>query len=437
MTQPDNTRHPTKAISSLARGKAGEVARRRALRHLAAGCPECAAALDRARHPPAATPSQLTAVLERVAAGAPELVRNAMEARRRAGALAERLVALDEEQARLRLANTEPADRRALVHELLSRAEEHRGAAPHETRRIARLAVAAAEVEGLEELRPLALAELGNAARIAGDLGAAEAALGEAWELVVEHGTDPLDRAEVLSLRASLARYQRRFEEGLRLARRALHLFQQQDDEPGMAKTLIQLGFLHRDLDQPEPAIARLVEAVEHARLHPDPEASVRLMMIAVQNLAYCHVENGQPTDALFYIQRGRLALDAVGTRLDRLRFDWLEARVWTELGRWVTAAGLLKRLRAAYLDEDLPYEAALVSLELAAALARLGRRQALIALATETAGLFTRLGVDREAMAALGLLAQAKAAEVAGLASRLAAEVRRARPAQAAAGLD
>jgi hypothetical protein len=159
-------------------------------------------------------------------------------------------------------------------------------------------------------------------------------------------------------------------------------------------------------------------------------------MMIAVQNLAYCHVENGQPTEALFYVQRGRLALNAVGSRLDRLRFDWIEARVSAELGRWVTAVGLLKRLRAAYLEEDLPYEAALVSLELAVAQARIGRRQALVDLAQETAELFARLGVDREATAALGLLAQAKTAEIAAMSSWLAAAVHRARP-TSTAGLD
>ena len=131
---------------------------------------------------------------------------------------------------------------------------------------------------------------------------------------------------------------------------------------------------------------------------------------------------------AIVLIREARPLFELAAPRLDRLRFDWLAARVDADLGLYGAAARQLAYLRRYYGEEGLPYEVALVSLDLVGIYARQERRADLKELVGETAELFRDLGIGRETLAALTLLAQAHQAEALALIRHLTSEVKGAR---------
>jgi hypothetical protein len=285
--------------------------------------------------------------------------------------------------------------------------------------------------------RVRALAELGNARRIAGDAEAAERALGAAFTLYRTGGTDPLQGAELRSLLASLRAFQRRFREARSLVRAATRIYGKLEDRPAVARQLVQLAHVHALEGRPHRGIAVLTEVFERLIDEADPA----LRLYAVENLVLLWLEAGEPAEAAELVRAARpvfdLARAPIGD-LDRLRFDWLAARVDLELGRPSAAAVLLARVRRGFLAEGLPYEVALVGLDLAAVLAQLRRSDEQRALAAETVELLTRLGVEREALAAAALLASTDASVVRAALPRLGAAIeaaRRAAAQRAAAG--
>jgi hypothetical protein len=131
--------------------------------------------------------------------------------------------------------------------------------------------------------------------------------------------------------------------------------------------------------------------------------------------------ESGELHEAVDLVKRVRHLFEARAPKIDRLRFDWVAARLESELGNYESAAMALVSLRRGFLGENLPYDVALVSLDLALTYARLGRRRELRQIAAETSFLFASLGIDREHIGSLNLLSQTNEAQVAEVAAALA----------------
>lgn len=93
---------------------------------------------------------------------------------------------------------------------------------------------------------------------------------------------------------------------------------------------------------------------------------------------------------------------------LDRLRLPWAEGRIALQAGRLDEAERRFVQVREAFIERRIPYDAALVSLELAEVYARQGRHGELRTLAEELVEVFHSLGIEREALASLGLLKDA-----------------------------
>ena len=399
--------------------------RRRVVQHLLAGCTTCRAAVARRFAPP--RQADLDAVIAHVVAGSTALVRRVETERGAAEALLTRAAQATPAHQRLYFGNCPPHHRRAVCELLIERARAQRHASATETLRLAELAVLMADQLAAREApttRARAWAELGNARRIVSDLAGAEVALAEAERLVKEEGGDPVLRAEVLSLRGSLSQDERRFPASIRFLERAIRLYALCGDDQGRARVLIQLGLLHATRGCPAEGRAPVVEAFKIAHAADDTQ----LKLISAQNLIYLTAECGDAHGATFLIREARPVFELAAPRLDRLRFDWLAARVDADLGFCGAAARQLSCLRQYYGEEGLPYEVALVSLDLAGIYARQERRGDLKDLVGETAELFRRLGIGRETLAALTLLAQAQKAEAAVLIQHLASAVEGAR---------
>ena len=374
----------------------------------------------------------LAEVLDRMIGSGRAAAGEVARARGYAQRLVKRLLPRSASQRRLLLANVPGEMLQAVSRRLRDEARARRHAKPRETLQLAELAVAAAERIGPENEEEdgrgvtlaEALTERGNTRRLVGDLAGAERDFAEARRLLSEHGGDALAEAELLSLQACLARDRRHFAEAIDLADEACSIYAFYGQVTGALSSLIQLGTLHGYAGRHDEGIDILGGALE---LAVDLGDSKDLLHVA-NNIAFLLAEAGLAADAAAVVDRARELCDEVGTRRDGLRLDWLSARIRADLGHHSAAAIILADLRAAYGDEGMPHEAALVSLELALAYARLGRRVELRHLAEETADAFRLLGVEREAIGALALLVRADAEEAAELAARLVAAVRRAR---------
>ncbi|HEY4595897.1 MAG TPA: hypothetical protein VIJ02_05805, partial [Thermoanaerobaculia bacterium] len=158
--------------------------------------------------------------------------RRAEDARRQARDLWDRMKKISPKERRALVKTTKEFRSWALCELVCERSLEAAADRADRALELADLAVYIAEMAPGEQtwrerLRGYALAHLGNAKRVGGDLPAADQVFAKArkfWEAGEEAGVEFLSEARVLDLEASLRRNQRRLDEALRLLDQALSL---------------------------------------------------------------------------------------------------------------------------------------------------------------------------------------------------------------------
>jgi hypothetical protein len=115
---------------------------------------------------------------------------------------------------------------------------------------------------------------------------------------------------------------------------------------------------------------------------------------------------------------------------LNQIRVLWLTARVAAGLERWEEAEAGFQQVRREFDARDLPYEAALASLDLAVLWLEAGRTGEVRELAVEMEKVFKEKKIAREALAAVILFGEAARREAATveLARRVMGEIEAAR---------
>lgn len=428
-----NEMHPLRELHRFAQGDADAEERQKVVRHLLRGCASCAATL-RGELAPVADLDALSAAVDRVLERSQALVHQVDDHRARAIEGIETLDTLSAERQDEWIDALETLDRRIVCEMLTERCRDsrHQDASLH--LRLAQLAVRAAEGmedSGRDEWMARSLAELGNARRIPGDLAGAAQALAQA-EAIVEDTEELPEVAALLDFyRATLAHDQRRFAEAMSHYEKARDAYRQLEDEDAEIGALIGMGFLQGHWTESKDGIPYLEEALR--RLDADQPD---LQRITLHNLAHLYLDAGDPETAAVYVRQAQPLFDADAPRLDRLRFEWLTGRLQRDLGRLEEAASWLEGIRHSYSEAELPYEVALVSLDLAAVYAQSGRRESLKELAAETLDLFRSLGIAKESLVALNLLATAEASEALDLVARLTGVLERRHPQLGGIGL-
>lgn len=280
-------------------------------------------------------------------------------------------------------------------------------------------------VELIEDLRARAWAHLGNSRRIRSDLFGAEEAF-ERAEAHLRKGTrDPVERAILLDLKASLRRGQRRFDEALRLLRRAAAIFIQYGQDHRAGRSLVNMSVVHDYQGKPEDGIPVLYRALELI----DSEQEPRLLLCARHNLTLYLAEGGRFTEAWVLYRKTRPLYRDFTDAWTQNRRKWVKGKIVRGLGQAGQAESLFLAARDGFIAEGIPYDTALVSLEIATLYAEQGRTADLKRLAGEMVPIFSSLHIHREALAALAFLRQAVEAEQASLevVTRIASYLRRA----------
>ncbi|MDX1997260.1 MAG: hypothetical protein SF066_06040 [Thermoanaerobaculia bacterium] len=268
------------------------------------------------------------------------------------------------------------------------------------------------------ELLSRAWAYRGNFLRILNDFRLAEAAFAQS-ELHLNAGTgDLLEKARFLSLKASLRRSQRRLDEANDLLQRSVAIYLGTDEDHLAGRAMISQAGVAFEQGNP----AKSANLVKHALTLIDPAREPRLVLVSQQNLVLDLTEMGLYQEAVAMLPKTRRLSIEYGSRFDLLRFRWLEGSILQGLGHDARAEAAFLEVRKGFLEEELGYDAALVSLNLASLYARQGRIPELKRLTLEMVPIFESREVHREALTAL-LLFQ-KAVEMETVTVRMVEEV-------------
>jgi tetratricopeptide (TPR) repeat protein len=255
------------------------------------------------------------------------------------------------------------------------------------------------------DLRARSFACLGNARRILGELRSAEDAFRKAERcLARSRSGDTGVEAEILDLKSSLRRAQRRSGEALELVDRALSLYRQNNDPQGSAKALIKKAKIFEEAGQLEKAITLLLQIPEGL----DPAREPRLFAYARYNLVCTLIVASRYEEAERLLPDVREALRKVAQPLDLVRLHWAEGNIALGLGRPGPAEAAFREVQQEFLNRDMGFDAALVSLDLARLYAQEGCKDELKRLAAELMPIFEARDVQRETLVSLLLFQRA-----------------------------
>jgi tetratricopeptide (TPR) repeat protein len=248
------------------------------------------------------------------------------------------------------------------------------------------------------DLKGRAWAFLGNARRLGSDLRGAEEALDLAQSLANEGSGDPLEQARLLDFRASLAADRGRFEEAIELLDMVIDIYAEVNEPHRMGRALLGKGVVVGQ--QGDPAMAATLIGSSLPLLDRDREP--RLLLWASHNLAWFTDEAGQHAEALAQLESFAHLYDEFPDAAAPARRLWLAGRIAAGLDRFAEAEAALREVERRFLDAGDAYDAAVVTMDLAALLLRLGRNREVAALAAETFPILVSQDVHHHALAAL-----------------------------------
>jgi tetratricopeptide (TPR) repeat protein len=299
--------------------------------------------------------------------------------------------------------------RREICEELAKGAQEDRFTDSRSMRRKAKLAVWVSErlkpvsrkdETQIEDLRARAWTGLANTLRVAGDLNEAEGAFLRAQAHLEASRGELRSRARLLSQVASLRLDQRRFRSSRALIREATEIWRDLHNRGEVACCLLKEAITVGEGGDPLSGL-RLLNEAEHMAQGVDPKLGTIIIQSRVRFLS-----DSRQTDAAVELYLETAPLFSPGTDpLIHIKLTWLKGQLLIAEGHFEPAAQILSSVQQYFLHHGNRSEAALVSLELAFALAKMGRRQEVQLLATAAFQEMVALRITREALAALILL--------------------------------
>jgi tetratricopeptide (TPR) repeat protein len=255
------------------------------------------------------------------------------------------------------------------------------------------------------DLRARCFAYLGNARRVLGELRSAEDAFVKAEDCLARSTSGNIEiRAEILDLKSSLRRAQRRFDEALVLTSEGHSLYEGLEDRHGIGKSLVQQAKILEEMND----LPRAIDLLKEVASKIDPVSDQRLFLCARYNLLGCLTLAGLYEEAELILPEIQNLFRNSAQPLDRVRLRWAEGLIHLGRGRLGPAEAAFREVQREFLDRQMGYDAALVSLDLARLLAQEGCTEDLKRLAAEMMPIFQSRDVHREAILALMMFQRA-----------------------------
>jgi len=420
----DDAKHPEQeALARFLRGEAFDDERKRVVRHLLAGCAECARDVQSlllpsrpSRHSSPVRTTSYGPTIEaaghryREAMAALQLERE--EARKHFSTLLARRLGHEPPDHELKGGPEEPVEQDRRFHtwgqvELLL--AEGRRLAPRNPRRALDLVQLAHElsqrlsgtrygVHRVRDLQARTLCLLGSLLRIRSDFHESERVFQRAKAVLAEGTGDPIEKAEILVNEAVLYAKQGRYERAFALLDHVMRIARRFEDTHLQGKALITKGVYSSYVDEEEKAIQHLYAGIDLI----DPQREPRLLLVAWHNVFFCLSYVGRNREALEKLPYVRSLHEKFGNRMDLLRLHWVEARIKADLGELEKAEAMFRKVRGQFIEAGIGYEAAMISLDLASLYLQQGKSDEVADLAQEMLPIFKSRDVHREAIAAL-----------------------------------
>ena len=255
------------------------------------------------------------------------------------------------------------------------------------------------------DLRARCFAHLGNARRVLGELRSTEDAFVKAEDCLARSTSGNVEvQAEILDLKSSLRRAQRRLDEALDLIDRALFLYREVGEEHGIAKSLLQRAKILEESGD----LAGAVDLLRRTSEEIDPAREPQLIAYSRFNLLSCLAWAERFEDAEKLLPEVRAVSEGRAQPLDLVRLRWIEGLIDLGRGRLGPAEAAFREVQREFLERQMGYDAALVSLDLARLLAQEGCTEDLKRLAAEMMPVFQSRDVHREAILALMMFQRA-----------------------------
>jgi tetratricopeptide (TPR) repeat protein len=231
----------------------------------------------------------------------------------------------------------------------------------------------------------------------------AEEALAAAEQYRKQGTGDPLLRARLFEQTASLRIFQGRFDQALSFNEEASQIYREIGETHLLASAMVQKAIASIYSGEPESSVRALNRAIPLIDQEEDPH----LLLAACHNLVRGYIDLDRPEQALSLYSETRTLYTEFDDPLILLRAAWQEGQLLRDLGHLRAAETTLLRARKGFLERNLAYEVALISLDLAAIYVKLGMVEELKQTVTTTVPIFRALRVGREALASLLQLQQ------------------------------
>jgi len=249
------------------------------------------------------------------------------------------------------------------------------------------------------DLRARCFAYLGNARRVLGELRSAEDAFVKAESCLARSTSGNVEvRAEILDLKSSLRRAQRRLGEALELVDQALSLYREAGETHGIGKTLLQKAKILEETGD----LVSAIDLLHQVGREVDPAREPQIFIYGRFNLLCSLILAERHGDAEQLLPDIKDLLRGAAQPLDLVRLRWVEGNIDLGLGRRGPAEAAFREVRREFLERFMGYDAALVSLDLARLFAQEGCTDDLKRLAAELMPIFESRDVHREAIVAL-----------------------------------
>ena len=262
--------------------------------------------------------------------------------------------------------------------------------------------------ERLEDMRARSWSIIAESRRLRSDFTGAGAAYDQAYEHLRAGTGDPLERALVLDLEASLRRCERRFDEARRLLRKAIEIFVENGEDQRAGLSLVNLSIVYRA----EGELARALEVLQGALRRIDGAEEPRLQLCAEHHLIHTLAAAGRLMEARGRLLKKRPLYRRFPDAWAQSHLRWLRGQVALGFNGMAEAESELLGARQGFLTLESRYEAGLVALDLALLYARQDRTADLRQIAGEALDTFRTLGLTPETRAAESFVRQADEVE-------------------------